>query len=90
MPKDQKNISRAMFVSRKEEVKQELGLIITKFKVSGYVVGWPLEPSGQPGAACGRVLHLLDFLAGKCTGHRLLMTDDNSKSPNVQSILRSE
>jgi hypothetical protein len=33
-------------------------------KVSGFIVGWPLEPSGRPGAACGRVLHILDFLAG--------------------------
>jgi len=65
MPMEQKNMTRDMFVTRKEKVKQELGIIIKEFKVSGFVVGWPLEPSGQPGAACGRVLHLLDFLAGK-------------------------
>lgn len=65
IPKDQKNISKAMFLMRKEKVKQKLGSIIKEFKVSGCVIGWPLEPTGQPGAACGRVLHLLDYLAGK-------------------------
>ena len=65
MPTEHKHMSRAMFLTRKEKVKEELGIIIKEFKVSGFIVGWPLEPSGQPGAACGRVLHLLDFLSGK-------------------------
>ena len=65
MPHEQKNISKAMFKTRKEHVKKSIEKVVKKYNISGFVVGWPLEPSGNPGAACGRVLHLLDFLAGK-------------------------
>ncbi len=66
MPKEQNNISKAVFKLRKELIKVEIGRIIKDFDVAGFVVGYPLEETGHPGAACGRVLHLLDFLAGKC------------------------
>ena len=46
-------------------VGEEFERIMKKYDICGFVVGWPLEPSGSPGASCGRVLHLLDFLAGK-------------------------
>jgi len=46
-------------------VGEEFERIMKKYDICGFVVGWPLEPSGSPGASCGRVLHLLDFLAEK-------------------------
>jgi len=66
-----KNYSKAMFNSRKEHVKKQINDMVEDLNVVGFVVGWPLEPSGLPGANCGRVLHLLDFLVGKfsCTFH---------------------
>ena len=60
-----KDLSRTMFNSRKEQLKNQIKDFVERFDVVGFVVGWPLEPSGLPGANCGRVLHLLDFLAGK-------------------------
>ena len=65
MPKDHVSMSKAIFNTRKEKSRLELGKISKDLKVCGFLVGWPLEPSGRPGAACGRVLHLLDFLAGE-------------------------
>lgn len=62
------SISRTMFSTRKEKVKQDIELVLKEFGVVGFVVGWPLEPSGLPGASCGRVLHLLDYLADARSG----------------------
>lgn len=53
---------------RKEKVKDEINVLIKEFGVVGFIVGWPLEPSGLPGASCGQVLHLLDFLSEKKNG----------------------
>lgn len=65
MPIDRSVMSKAIFQTRKEKIRSQIGKISKDYKVSGYIVGWPLEPSGRPGAACGRVLHILDFLAGE-------------------------
>ena len=65
VPTEQRNMRKALFNSRKEKIKLELSAIMKEYDVAGFVVGWPLEPSGKPGAACGRVLHLLDYLAGE-------------------------
>lgn len=65
MPKEQKNISKAVFNTRKEMIKAELNEITKDCDIVGFVVGYPLEETGNPGAACGRVLHLLDCLAGE-------------------------
>ena len=48
--------------AKKEVIFQEINKIATLEKVCGFVVGWPLEPSGFPGSRCGRVLNLLDYL----------------------------
>lgn len=68
MPIDRSVMSKAIFQTRKEKIRSQIGKISKDYKVSGYIVGWPLEPSGRPGAACGRVLHILDFLADKREG----------------------
>lgn len=36
--------------------------LVDNYGVVGFVVGWPLEPSGLPGASCGKTLHFLDRL----------------------------
>lgn len=46
-------------------VGKEIEKILKNYDICGFLVGWPLEPSGSPGASCGRVLHLLDYLAEK-------------------------
>ena len=51
-------------LEQKERIHSEIEDMIKKNGVAGFVVGWPLQPNGRPGASCGRVLHLLDFLAG--------------------------
>ena len=58
-------ISRSMFEIKKQMIKAELSTIIDDFNVCGLVVGYPLGETGHPGSACGRVLHLLDYFAGK-------------------------
>jgi hypothetical protein len=68
MPKEQKNISKAMFNTRKESIKFELSEITKDYDVTGFVVGYPLEETGHPGGRCGRVLHLLDYLADANNG----------------------
>mmetsp|Transcript_14045 Transcript_14045/g.15864 ORF Transcript_14045/g.15864 Transcript_14045/m.15864 type:complete len:251 (+) Transcript_14045:156-908(+) len=47
---------------RKYFILKELKRIARSEEVCGFLVGWPLEPSGSPGSRCGRVLHLLDYL----------------------------
>jgi hypothetical protein len=65
MPTDHSILSKAVFHTKKEKIRAQIGKISKDYKVSGFIIGWPLEPSGRPGAACGRVLHILDFLAGE-------------------------
>lgn len=66
--KGKKIFENASIQVRKEKVKDELNVLIKEFGIVGFIVGWPLEPSGLPGANCGQVLHLLDFLAEKKNG----------------------
>ena len=61
-PKDSRE---AIFKLRKDQVKVELAKVANEFDVAGFVVAYPFEPNGRQGAPCGRVLHLLDHLAGK-------------------------
>lgn len=51
------------FISTKEDIRKQLIDIANNENVCGFVVGWPLEPSGYPGSRCGRVLNLLDYFA---------------------------
>jgi hypothetical protein len=44
-------------------VLKELVSVVNKFEVCGIVVSWPVQKEGWCGAACGRVLHLLDNIA---------------------------
>lgn len=48
--------------SAKEAISRALTKISSIEGICGFVVGWPLEPSGFPGSRCGQVLHLLDHL----------------------------
>uniref|UniRef100_A0A7S4ILL3 YqgF/RNase H-like domain-containing protein n=1 Tax=Odontella aurita TaxID=265563 RepID=A0A7S4ILL3_9STRA len=48
-----------------ERVALELEKLMKQNKVNAFVVGWPLLADGRPGGPCGKVLHMLDFLAGK-------------------------
>lgn len=45
----------------KEVIRKQLLDIAKAENVCGFVVGWPLEPSGSPGSRCGQVLNLLDY-----------------------------
>lgn len=49
----------------KEVLRKTLKSTFNKFNIIGFAVSWPLEISGQPGAACGMTLHVLDYLCGK-------------------------
>jgi RNase H-fold protein (predicted Holliday junction resolvase) len=66
--KKRSRISRSMFDMKKQMIKAELSTIINDFNVCGLVVGYPLEETGHPGSACGRVLHLLDYFADAKNG----------------------
>ena len=61
------NNKRAYYNTRRlddnERVALELERLARKHRISGFVVGWPLQPDGRPGGPCGKVLHLLDYLA---------------------------
>uniref|UniRef100_A0A6U0IGH0 Holliday junction resolvase n=1 Tax=Minutocellus polymorphus TaxID=265543 RepID=A0A6U0IGH0_9STRA len=61
------NDKRAYYNTRRyddnERVAMTLDQLAKKHKISGFVVGWPLQPDGRPGGPCGKVLHLLDYLA---------------------------
>ena len=61
------NNKRAYYNTRRhddnERVAAALEQLVKKHKISGFVVGWPLQPDGRPGGPCGKVLHLLDYLA---------------------------
>uniref|UniRef100_A0A7S4IL83 YqgF/RNase H-like domain-containing protein n=1 Tax=Odontella aurita TaxID=265563 RepID=A0A7S4IL83_9STRA len=46
-----------------ERVALELEKLMKQNKVNAFVVGWPLLADGRPGGPCGKVLHMLDFLA---------------------------
>ena len=59
--------SRHEWQGEKERVYSELKTIVKDNHVCALIVGWPLESSGMPGAACGRVLNLLDFFTGTCS-----------------------
>jgi RNase H-fold protein (predicted Holliday junction resolvase) len=62
------NNKRAYYNARRhddiERVAGDLGRLVAEHQPSGFVVGWPLQPDGRPGGPCGKVLHLLDYLAG--------------------------
>ena len=62
------NNKRAYYSTRRhddnERVAAALEQLVKKHKISGFVIGWPLQPDGRPGGPCGKVLHLLDYLAG--------------------------
>jgi hypothetical protein len=47
----------------KERVCEQIESLAKEHGVCGFVIGWPLERSGQPGSSCGRVLHLLDYFS---------------------------
>ena len=47
--------------NNKEVIRKQLLDIAKAENVCGFVVGWPLEPSGSPGSRCGQVLNLLDY-----------------------------
>jgi len=49
----------------KDHVYSTVQHIVKENKACGFVVGWPLQPDGRPGAACGQVLHLLDYFSNK-------------------------
>jgi len=53
--------------ARRRDENDRIGIELEKLvrgrKVNAFVVGWPLQPDGRPGALCGKVLHVLDFLA---------------------------
>mmetsp|Transcript_10004 Transcript_10004/g.14153 ORF Transcript_10004/g.14153 Transcript_10004/m.14153 type:complete len:216 (-) Transcript_10004:564-1211(-) len=51
--------------TQKKRVCEKINSIVQNNDVAGFVVGWPLQPDGHPGAPCGRVLHLLDYFAEK-------------------------
>ena len=59
------NNKRAYYNTRRhddnERVAAALEQLVKKHKISGFVVGWPLQPDGRPGGPCGKVLHLLDI-----------------------------
>jgi RNase H-fold protein (predicted Holliday junction resolvase) len=55
--------------TRKEYIFRELNKIAISERVCGFLVGWPLEPSGSPGSRCGQVLHLLDYFAERKQQH---------------------
>jgi len=45
-----------------EHIGHTIHSLIKKESIQGFIVGWPLQPHGQPGFECGRVLYLLDSL----------------------------
>jgi len=49
------------------EVNTKISQTIQEFtkskKIDGFLVNWPLESDGRFGKPCGKILHLLDFLA---------------------------
>lgn len=46
-----------------ERIANTLRDLVKQHRICGFVVGWPLQPDGRPGGPCGKVLHLLDYLA---------------------------
>jgi RNase H-fold protein (predicted Holliday junction resolvase) len=52
----------------KKQILSQLHEIAEESNACGFVVSWPVESSGSPGAQCGRVLHVLDFLAENHVG----------------------
>ena len=87
--KGKKIFENASIQVRKEKVKDELNVLIKEFGIVGFIVGWPLEPSGLPGANCGQVLHLLDFLAGEFL-IRYILNVSLVSSPFVLLILNHD
>ena len=49
----------------KETVYDKLDEIVQDNNVGGIVVAWPTVSGGRAGGSCGKVLHLLDYIAGK-------------------------
>lgn len=56
-----------------EHVAFEIERLITENKVCAVVVGWPMQSNGRLGKPCGKVLHFLDYFAGR--SHPLLTKD---------------
>ena len=49
----------------KENVYEKLNQVVRENDVDGIVVAWPTLAGGRPGGSCGKVLHLLDYIAGE-------------------------
>jgi hypothetical protein len=47
----------------KETVYGKLQEIVRNNNIGGIVVAWPTVSDGRPGGSCGKVLHLLDYIA---------------------------
>jgi len=47
----------------KESVYGELNEIVREKNIGGIVVAWPTVSDGRAGGSCGKVLHLLDYIA---------------------------
>lgn len=62
-PIERTNSTKESIESNKENIRKQLLDIAKAENVCGFVVGWPLEPSGTPGSRCGQVLNLLDYFA---------------------------
>ena len=61
----------------KETVYDKLDEIVQDNNVGGIVVAWPTLSGGRAGGSCGKVLHLLDYIAGKsflCSSHGILQS----------------
>lgn len=51
-----------------EKVAEHIDSIAKEHNVCAVVVGWPLQPEGNPGKPCGKVLHTLENLMERKSG----------------------